>query len=138
MLSPVCHCDKSLFIHSVNIVPGCLHSPEHSSGPWDAAMNKPKSPPRRAYILMKGLDKSDTGKILLNTHGEIRCMILELRKAIWARVQGSEKGDVGVGWDCCREQQRLAWGFEGGQSLEGARGMGENFGRRQEGGTQSD
>lgn len=97
----------------MNIVPGRLHGTEHSSGPWDTATNKPKSLPRRPYILMKGLDKSDTGEILLNTDGEIRCMILELRKAIWARVQGSEKGDVRVGWECCREQERLAWGLEG-------------------------
>lgn len=62
---------------------------------------------------MCGLGKSDTCETLLDTDGEIRFMSLEFREETWARVQGSEKGDISVGWECFREQQRLVWGLEG-------------------------
>lgn len=58
------------------------------------------------------MDKLDTCEILLDTDGEIRYLRLELTEEMWARVQSSEKGDIGVGRECCREKERLVWDVE--------------------------
>lgn len=90
---------------------------------YSSEQTKSNPLPRTLYILMCGLENSDTCEILLDTDEEIRFMSLELREE--TRAQGSEKDDISVGWECFREQQAPAWGLKDGQNLEGTRGTGE-------------
>lgn len=65
-------------------------------------------------------------------------MSLELREEIWARVQGSEKVPLVWAGSAAGSRGGLHRTLKAGQSLKETRGTGRNFGRRQEGQTQSD